>query len=101
MNANQLARFAHALRRPGAPVDGIVNASDCLARRFDVHRNNVAVALIGALRAAFPALRRLLGIEYFDALAAAFASAHPPRSRLLLHFGDELPGFLEQFEPLI
>lgn len=101
MNSGELARFAHALRTPGAPVDEILNASDSRAQRFDVHRNNVAIALLEALRATFPALRRLLGNDYFDALAAAFANAHPPRSRLLLHFGDELAGFLEQFEPLV
>lgn len=100
MNAAEIGRFARALRDPTATVVDLVSAADARAARFDVHRNNVAGALLEALRTAFPALRRLLGDEYFDAFAAEFARARPPRTQLLVDYGDGLPDFVERFPPL-
>jgi hypothetical protein len=95
-----LATFAACLLDPDADVGNLVGAADIGAARFDVYRNNVMRSLIEALQVAFPALVRLLGDEYFDALAAEFARTHPPRSRLLIDYGDELPAFVEGYTPL-
>ncbi len=100
MTPHEIARFARALRAPDATLDSLLDETDRAARRLDVHRNNVATALGDALRAAFPVVRRLLGDEYFDAMAAVYARTYPPRSRVLLRYGDELPDFLAHFEPL-
>lgn len=70
------------------------------ARRFDVYRNNVAHSLSRALATRYPVIERLLGPEYFTALAAVYLQAHPPRSPVLLAFGAEFPDFLASFPPL-
>jgi Putative DNA-binding domain len=69
-------------------------------KRFSVYRNNVASSLIRALEAAFPNVRKLVGNEFFAAMAGVFLRAHPPQSRMLMLYGDALPGFLETFPPV-
>lgn len=69
-------------------------------RRFSVYRNNVMSSLIEALGSVYPAIRGLLGEDYFKALAAEFIRGHPPRSPVLLDYGAEFAGFLEGFPPL-
>lgn len=67
--------------------------------RFAVHRNNVLAGLIGALGDGFPAVRALVGEAFFRAMAGAFARAHPPRSPVMLLWGDAFPGWIEGFAP--
>jgi hypothetical protein len=59
-----------------------------------VHRNNVMSGLIKVLAARFPAVRRLLGEDCFLESARRFIATEPPRSPLLLHYGDGFPEFL-------
>ncbi|MBA3908859.1 MAG: DUF2063 domain-containing protein [Rhodobacter sp.] len=94
--------FARALLDPGAAVpDGIVDPEGRPApKRFSVYRNNVASSLTRALETAFPTVRKLVGDEFFSAMAVIFLRAHPPRSRMLMLYGDDLPGFLEGFPPV-
>lgn len=96
------AGFAAALLDPAlARPEGLHGPGGAPAgRRFDVHRNNFAVSLTEALGAGFPVLRKLLGPEFFDALAGVFLRAHPPRSPVLALWGDDLPGFLAGFPPV-
>lgn len=69
-------------------------------RRFAVYRNNVAHGLIEALRSRFPVVERLVGRDFFRAMARVFAEAHPPASPVLLAWGEDMPQFLEGFPPL-
>jgi hypothetical protein len=69
------------------------------AKRFAVYRNNVVVGLVEALRMRFPAVEKIVGEEFFAAMARVFVAAHPPRSPLLMHYGDDLAGFIAQFPP--
>ena len=69
-------------------------------RRYAVYRNNVTASLIRAMEANFPAIARLVGEEFFSAMAQVFVSAHPPRSRLLTEYGADFPAFLEEFPPV-
>lgn len=89
--------FHAALRDPEAPLPAGF-AGDA-ARRFAIYRNNVAVGWIGALEARFPAGRRIVGEDFFRAMAGAFAPDHPPRSRLIHTYGDDFPDFAETFPP--
>jgi hypothetical protein len=69
-------------------------------RRFDVYRNNVIVGLMDALETGFPVLRKIIGPGTFRNLARLHAAAHPPVSPLMIHYGSDMPAFLERFEPL-
>ncbi|EEW25438.1 HvfC/BufC N-terminal domain-containing protein [Rhodobacter ferrooxidans] len=69
-------------------------------RRFAVYRNNVAVSLTAALETGFPVLRRVLGEEFFAAMAGVFLRMHPPTSPVLMFYGAQLPDFLHEFPPV-
>ena len=45
-------------------------------------------------------MRKLVGDEFFAAMAGVFLRAHPPRSRMLMLYGDGLPAFLAEFPPV-
>ena len=96
------AAFAAALLDPDAAVpDGIVDPFGRPApKRFSVYRNNVASSLTRALEASFPTARKLVGEAFFGAMAVAFLRTHPPTSRLMMLYGDALPGWLETFPPV-
>jgi hypothetical protein len=68
-------------------------------KRFSVYRNNVAVGLIGSLEARFPVTRRLVGAEFFRAMARAYISGEKPRDALIIRYGASFPTFVETFEP--
>jgi Putative DNA-binding domain len=93
--------FASALLNPDMPVpdDVTSHSSHAPQKRFGVYRNNVMVGLVGALEARFRATRKIVGEEFFRLAAKVFAAAHPPRSPLLMFFGDDFPAFLAAFEP--
>jgi hypothetical protein len=98
--ANQ-ADFAAALLDPALacpPGLHAWNGSDAGAR-LAVHRNNVICSLVDALAETFPVVQELVGVEFFRAMAAVFVRQFPPRSRVLAAYGQEFPGFVEQFEP--
>lgn len=69
-------------------------------KRFDIYRNNVLVSLTDALEQCFPVIDRLVGNEFFRAMAREFARMHPPRTPLLGAYGAEFPYFLAGFPPV-
>jgi hypothetical protein len=93
--------FAHALRDPDLAVPAGVTShnSDAPRERFAVYRNNVMVGLSGALEARFPATRKIVGEDFFKGAAKLFAATRPPRSPLMMFYGDGFPAFLADFEP--
>ncbi|MGC9417482.1 MAG: DNA-binding domain-containing protein [Rhodovulum sp.] len=94
--------FAAALMDPGADRPGGLTGArgGPAGRRFDVYRNNVVASLIEALETGFPVVRALVGAAFFRAMAGDFVRAHPPRSPLLMLYGEALPGFLGRFDPV-
>lgn len=99
-HADLIAAF-HAGLGGGALPPGVTARDPAEAeRRFAVYRNNVAHSLGRALAARYPVIERLVGPEYFTALAAVYLGAHPPRSPVLIDFGAEFPDFLAAFPPL-
>lgn len=82
------------------PDDVTSHAARHPIRRFDVYRNNVASSLVDVLKAYFPVVERLVGNEFFRAMARAFVLATPPTSPILSRYGAAFPAFLETFPPV-
>ncbi len=93
------AAIARAVLAPEAPVPRQIEAAGRAATtsRFDVYRNNVVLSLINALGARYPVVRRLLWDDAFHAVARLFVSASPPRSPVLLEYGQDFPDFIRHF----
>jgi hypothetical protein len=68
-------------------------------KRFAVYRNNVVMGLTETLKDAFPAVHRIVGADFFRAMARAYVMVEPPRSPILLNYGAGFPDFIRQFEP--
>jgi hypothetical protein len=99
--AESQAAFAAALLDPAQPFPpdlrsrGVPAGAD----RFGVYRNNVMVGLIEGLRDAYPVVCRLVGDEFFRAMAGVFARANLPCSPVMLEYGDGFADFIEGFPP--
>ncbi|MGE3145007.1 MAG: putative DNA-binding domain-containing protein [Pseudorhodoplanes sp.] len=102
MHAATQTALAAALLDPERAVPAAVTAHTARvpARRFAVYRNNVTASLVKALRARFPVIEKLVGEEFFAAMATVFVRAQPPRSPILSLYGDEFPDFIERFPPM-
>jgi hypothetical protein len=87
--------FAQALLDPEQPIPRGISP----ARRFSVYRNNVVAGLVKALASRFPVIERIVGEEFFAALARAFVAACPPHSAVLASYGEEFADFIAAFEP--
>ncbi len=94
-------RFADAILDPAAaiPAGLACPPGTDRAERFAVYRNNVAVGLIEALRSTYPVVDRLVGREFFTAMARAHAFDRPPDSPVLLAYGANFPAFVAGFGP--
>ena len=94
--------FTEALLTPDAAIpEGLTDPEGRPAgRRFNVYRNNVAVSLTEALETAFPVIRKLVGEANFRTLAGTYLRQHPPRSPLMMFYGEDMPAFLEGFPPV-
>ncbi len=68
--------------------------------RFAVYRNNVMHSLSRALAQRFPAIERLVGAEFFSAMALEFIRVSPPSSPVMLRWGSEFANFLTGFPPV-
>lgn len=88
LSASQAAFAASLLQR-----------SFTLSARAAIHRNNVQASLSAALGARFPVVARLVGPEFFGALARQFIAQHPPTSPVLAEYGAKFADFLDAFEP--
>lgn len=69
-------------------------------RRLQIYHNNVYISLQDALRAVYPVVCRLVGEEFFRAMANEYIDRHPSHSGNLHDFGSYLASFIEEFEPV-
>jgi hypothetical protein len=94
--ARQQRDFAGAILFDDKPIPAIISAASGRAStsRFGVYRNNVIAGLINAVAARYPVVRKLLSSESFDEIARMFVMTEPPRSPVLLDYGDGFPQFL-------
>ncbi|MCY4100248.1 MAG: DNA-binding domain-containing protein [Rhodobacteraceae bacterium] len=93
--------FIEALLKPDKPVPPrLTIPHDKIDRRFLVYRNNVVASLIEGLEVSFPVIRKLVGDEFFKAMAGVYVRAYPPSSPLMMFYGKEMPEFLKTFPPV-
>jgi hypothetical protein len=67
------------------------------AWRLAVYRDTARASLGQALALTYPAVRRLVGAEFFDGAAQAFIGAQLPHSGCLNDYGAGFPAFLAAF----
>ncbi|MEO8656042.1 MAG: DNA-binding domain-containing protein [Ramlibacter sp.] len=86
--------FADALLdcgpQPRSPLQELVSQP-----AFAVYRNSVMKGCIDALAANFPAVVRLVGEQWFRAVALDYATWQPPDDPRLLSYGRSFPDFLQ------
>ncbi len=93
--------FATAVLDAEAPVPVTLarKAGGVPSRRFAVYRNNVYAGLIDALAGRFPVVARLVGEEFFRAMARHYVEREPPASAVLIRYGASFPDFIAGFPP--
>lgn len=93
--------FGSAVRGASVVPAGVYAADPIpLERRIDVYRNNVHSSLIDGLEQAFPVVLRLVGQEFFRAMAREYLRDHMPDRGTLIGFGADMPEFLDGFPPV-
>jgi hypothetical protein len=95
------AAFRASLLSPDLPPPrGLVSPrGTSIARRFAVYRNNVVAGLVRALEGRFPVVARLVGSEFFKAMARDYAANNPPRSPIMFEYGATFADFVGGFAP--
>jgi hypothetical protein len=91
--------FAAALRGGDAQIVLPHLASAASASRIAVYRNTVVRGAIDALRAAYPAVERLVGADFFSPMAKAYWATHPPREPSLSLYGAGFADFIRSYGP--
>ena len=93
--------FAEALLNADRPIPYGITAHNAAVPvlRFAVYRNNVVAGLVKALKSRFAVVEKIVGEEFFVAMARVFVKEQPPLSPLLATYGDDLPAFIARFEP--
>jgi hypothetical protein len=81
------------------PGDWIREDGLAAAERFQVYRRNTFTNLENALRIDYPVVERLVGGEFFDAMADEYIRGHPSTSGDANDYGGDWPGFIETFPP--
>jgi len=65
--------------------------------RLSIYRNNVILSLITAMADTYPVVKRLLGEEFFNAVAVKFVRQFPPKQPSLLFYGGDFIEFIGHF----
>ena len=73
---------------------GLIQAEEALS----VHRDTALGGLVNALNLSFPTVLALVGEDFFDQAALAFALQSPPSGAWLTGYGEGFAGFLETYE---
>jgi hypothetical protein len=89
-------RFAAALFDTAeAPIEAEIRSSSLdPSAALGIYRAHLHETFRGALAPAFPVIERLVGAQFFEALARQFQAAHPSHSGDLQRIGVPFPAFL-------
>jgi hypothetical protein len=80
---------------PSAPL--FRGPQDRTVARLAVYRGNVHGNRTKALTAAYPIVRKIVGEDFFDAMAHEYARGHPAAGGDLNEYGEQLAGFVAAF----
>src|SRR5260370_42453947 len=94
--------FADALLDAEHPIPCGITAHNAAipTRRFAVYCNNVVAGLVKALKSRFPVVEKIVGEEFFAAMARVFVAERPPRPPGLAVYGDEFAAFIARVWPV-
>lgn len=94
--------FAAAMLDVAIPPPLSIHGVRCgnAARGFDIYRNTIATSLIQTLAERYPVTRRLIGPESFAAMTRLYTVHNPPRSPVLVDYGDTFPPFIRSLGPM-
>lgn len=97
------AAFLHALETGETPPAWLLQSATtepAVQQRFRVYVNQAHIARLEALQGIYPAIRRLVGEDFFDHMAALYIEQHALQRADLQRYGAQLPDFIAAFEPL-
>ncbi len=80
-------------------AEHVIDDGIAAADRLRIYRNTAFSVLTDALRLVYPAVSRLVGMEFFDGAAVFFIRRYPPREAYLGNYGSEFAKFLTGFKP--
>jgi hypothetical protein len=96
------SQLAHALNREAAPrslLQLFAGDGGDVERRLAVYRGNLLATCTQALAAAYPVIAKVVGTQFFEAMARVYRAHAPSASGDLNEYGMQLPEFLEGFAP--
>lgn len=96
------ADFARAILGSdrAAACDAILADPSAAALRLAIYRNTALSGLCEALRLSYPITERVVGADFFEQSALAFARRSPPAEPVLARYGAAFPAFLESLPAL-
>lgn len=80
-------------------AEHVIDDGIAAADRLRIYRNTAFSVLTDALRLVYPAVSRLVGMDFFDGAAAFFIRKYPPKDAYLGNYGGEFAKFLAGFKP--
>lgn len=63
-------------------------------QRLGIHRNNTSVLLCEVLGTTYPVVKKLVGDDFFNAVARVYVRSQPPTSPCLFAYGDGFGAYL-------
>ncbi|MEX0297592.1 MAG: putative DNA-binding domain-containing protein, partial [Kordiimonas sp.] len=90
-------RAIHAGNMPKNLQEKIVEDALSAEARMHVYQNNYHMTLVSLLQGIFPLTSAFVGEEFLKGAAKLFLSDNPPHDPRLERFGEQFPGFLNEY----
>jgi hypothetical protein len=95
--------MGRGLRQPAEQAEILATIRDAAglspAQQLAVYRSSLIAGMARALAYTYPICQRLVGENFFLALATSFIHTHPSRAPDLNYYGADFADFLRDFEP--
>lgn len=101
LNSLQEAFYQALVDGDHIPESDIFSVHGLDARnRLNIYLNNSRIMQVEALSSIYPAVRRLVGAEFFENMSILYSEAYPLSRGDLREVGRCLPDFIREFAPL-